>query len=66
MYVKNIINFSVLYLVTNPIDVIKVRLQLDNQLSNNKNIFANRYYKGFFQGAIVIVKDEGIGGLYKG
>lgn len=52
--------------ITNPIDVIKVRLQLDNQLSRNANIFTNRYYKGFFRGGLLIVKDEGIAGLYKG
>lgn len=52
--------------ITNPIDVVKVRLQLDNQLSGNKNIFANRYYKGFLRGGIIIAQDEGIRGLYKG
>lgn len=51
---------------TNPIDVIKVRLQLDNQLAGTKNIFANRYYNGFFRGGLLIVKEEGIAGLYKG
>jgi len=52
--------------LTNPIDVVKVRLQLDNQLSGSKNIFANRYYKGFIRGGIVILKDEGVRGLFKG
>ena len=55
-----------LYLVTNPIDVIKIRLQLDNQLSETKNIFSKRKYKGFVRSAIYIVKNEGFGGLYKG
>ena len=54
------------FLVTNPIDVIKVRLQLDNELSNKKNIFSERYYKGFVRGSLLIVKDEGVSGLYKG
>jgi len=48
--------------VTNPIDVIKVRLQLDNELSMKKN----RYYPGFFRGILVIIKDEGFIGLFKG
>ena len=55
-----------LVLVTNPIDVVKVRLQLDNQLCRNKNIFENRYYRGFLRGGWVIIADEGIRGLYKG
>ena len=46
--------------------MIKVRLQLDNQLSGKKNIFEGRYYKGFIRGGIVIAKDEGIKGLFKG
>ena len=54
------------FVVTNPIDVIKVRLQLDNELTATKNIFANRKYRGFLHGGMTIVKEEGIGGLYKG
>eukprot|EP00795_Rhopilema_esculentum_P009542 gene9542-17288_t len=53
-------------IVTNPIDVIKVRLQLDNELSASKSIFADRKYRGFFQGGIRIVQEEGVRGLYKG
>ncbi|XP_065659708.1 mitochondrial substrate carrier family protein ucpB [Hydra vulgaris] len=52
--------------ITNPIDVIKIRLQLDNQLSENKNIFYKRKYNGFIRSAIYIFKNEGFGGLYKG
>ncbi|XP_020895834.1 mitochondrial substrate carrier family protein ucpB isoform X2 [Exaiptasia diaphana] len=55
--------------VTNPIDVIKIRMQLDNELNSRhagNNIFKNRYYKGFLRGGIRIFKDEGITGLYKG
>ena len=51
---------------TNPIEVIKTRLQLDNELSGKKNIFKDRYYKGMFRGMILIVKDEGFTALYKG
>ncbi|ESP05616.1 hypothetical protein LOTGIDRAFT_208602 [Lottia gigantea] len=56
--------------VTNPIDVIKIRMQLENELSNQKGkvveTLKNRYYKGFAHGAVVIFRDEGIRGLYKG
>lgn len=55
--------------VTNPIDVIKIRMQLDNELGARQggaNIFRDRYYKGFFSGGRRIVAEEGIGGLYKG
>ena len=53
-------------LVTNPIDVIKIRLQLDNELSNQKNIFKDRKYKGFLGGGLLIAREEGMRGLYKG
>ena len=52
--------------VTNPIDVIKVRLQLDNELAASKSIFQNRKYHGFSQGILLIVNQEGISGLFKG
>lgn len=55
--------------VTNPIDVIKIRMQLDNELGANhksKNIFKDRYYKGFVRGALRILSEEGLRGLYKG
>ena len=52
--------------VTNPIDVIKIRLQLDNELSNQKNIFKDRKYKGFLGGGLLIAREEGMRGLYKG
>lgn len=44
-------------------------MQLDNELGtakSTKNIFKNRYYKGFIRGVIRLVSEEGIGGLYKG
>ncbi|XP_070558897.1 mitochondrial substrate carrier family protein ucpB-like [Ptychodera flava] len=54
--------------VTNPIDVIKIRMQLEGELATKRGvaILKNRYYDGFIKGGIRIVKDEGIGGLYKG
>ncbi|XP_061193266.1 mitochondrial substrate carrier family protein ucpB-like isoform X2 [Saccostrea echinata] len=54
--------------MTNPIDVIKIRMQLENELSVHKGLEAirNRYYDGFIKGGARIVKDEGVGGLYKG
>ena len=51
-------------LVTNPVDVIKIRLQLDNELSGSSA--AQRKYKGFFRGIGRIVAEEGVRGLYKG
>jgi len=48
--------------VTNPIDVIKTRLQLQGELSKQKE----QHYKGFLRGSIQIVRDEGLVGLYKG
>ena len=44
-------------------------MQLDNELGSNqnsKNIFKDRYYKGFIRGAIRIFSEEGFRGLYKG
>lgn len=58
-----------LFSVTNPIDVIKIRMQLDNELgskNNSKNIFKDRYYRGFIRGATRIFSEEGFSGLYKG
>lgn len=54
--------------VTNPIDVMKVRLQLDNELVTAKYGYngPSRYYNGFLQGGLRIYKEEGIRGLYKG
>ena len=54
--------------VTNPIDVIKIRMQIDNELSTSEgsHVFRNRTYKGFIRGSVKIVQDEGIRGLYKG
>ena len=64
-------NFSILYdyrIVTNPIDVTKVRLQLDNELVTSRCAYtgSSRYYNGFLQGGLRIYKEEGIRGFYKG
>ena len=59
--------FSIL--VTNPIDVLKIRMQLDNELTTKSGAlghFRDRYYKGFIRGGIRIIQDEGVRGLYKG
>ncbi|XP_013388976.1 mitochondrial substrate carrier family protein ucpB-like [Lingula anatina] len=53
--------------VTNPIDVIKIRMQLDNELTKGGgSVFKDRYYQGFLKGGVRIVHDEGVRGLYKG
>ncbi|XP_067937520.1 mitochondrial substrate carrier family protein ucpB-like [Watersipora subatra] len=49
-----------------PMDLMKTRLQLDNELSGKMNIFKERYYKGPIRGAVQVARDEGILGLYKG
>ncbi|OWF34706.1 mitochondrial substrate carrier family protein ucpB-like [Mizuhopecten yessoensis] len=53
---------------TNPVDVIKIRMQLENELASQKGIdvLRNRYYDGFVKGGVRIVRDEGPRGLYKG
>nr|XP_006824534.1 PREDICTED: mitochondrial substrate carrier family protein ucpB-like [Saccoglossus kowalevskii] len=57
-------------MATNPIDVIKIRMQLEGELAAQKGkgvaVLKNRYYDGFIKGGIRIVQDEGIRGLYKG
>ncbi|EDV19309.1 uncharacterized protein TRIADDRAFT_51193 [Trichoplax adhaerens] len=55
--------------ITNPIDVIKIRLQLENELSESSRgmqMFKTRYYRGFLKGMLQIAKDEGFRGLCKG
>lgn len=54
--------------VTNPIDVIKIRMQLENEMTQQKGLshFNNRYYDGLIKGSGTIIRDEGITGLYKG
>lgn len=66
----NLVKWSPLCLlvVTNPIDVIKIRMQLENELAVHEGLGAikNRYYDGFVKGGAMIVRDEGMRGLYKG
>ncbi|KAJ8046187.1 Mitochondrial substrate carrier family protein ucpB [Holothuria leucospilota] len=56
--------------VTNPVDVTKVRMQIDGELSQQKGdirgAYKQRYYRGILRGMVTIFKDEGIRGLYKG
>eukprot|EP01113_Clastostelium_recurvatum_P041917 TRINITY_DN6735_c0_g1_i1.p1 TRINITY_DN6735_c0_g1~~TRINITY_DN6735_c0_g1_i1.p1 ORF type:complete len:322 (+),score=31.93 TRINITY_DN6735_c0_g1_i1:44-967(+) len=51
--------------VTNPIDVVKTRLQLQGELTK-RNPSEPLRYRGFIQGGVQVVRDEGIMGLYKG
>lgn len=48
--------------VTNPIELIKIRMQLQGELSSS----VQRIYKNPLQGMAVIFKNEGIRGLQKG
>mmetsp|Transcript_16291 Transcript_16291/g.25452 ORF Transcript_16291/g.25452 Transcript_16291/m.25452 type:complete len:123 (-) Transcript_16291:107-475(-) len=52
--------------VTNPIDVIKTRLQIQGELSQQKMFATDRKYKGSLRGTIHIINTEGMVGLYKG
>lgn len=68
-YIKSLFFYIFVFSVTNPIDVTKVRLQLDNELVAKRyglNKSPNPYYNGLFNGGVRIVKEEGIQGLYKG
>ena len=51
--------------ITNPIDVIKVRMQLEGELKPHIPLY-QRYYKGFIRGAIRVLLDEGSKGWLKG
>eukprot|EP01103_Thecamoeba_quadrilineata_P003055 TRINITY_DN12887_c0_g1_i1.p1 TRINITY_DN12887_c0_g1~~TRINITY_DN12887_c0_g1_i1.p1 ORF type:complete len:318 (+),score=60.48 TRINITY_DN12887_c0_g1_i1:31-984(+) len=48
---------------TNPVDVIKTRLQIQGELSTSG---VDKDYKGFTRGLLRIVRDESLLGLYKG
>ncbi|KAF6041443.1 hypothetical protein EB796_000253 [Bugula neritina] len=50
--------------VGNPMDVIKIRLQLDNELSYHKH--AVRKYNGMLRGLKTLVYEEGFGAIWKG
>lgn len=49
---------------TNPIEVVKTRLQLQGELSKNRN--APKIYKGLGQSLALIYRTEGIRGLQRG
>ena len=72
VFLYNIIVIFVCFIftVTNPVDVTKVRMQLDGELAKQRGQFSKayseRHYKGIFRGALTIAKEEGILGLYKG
>ena len=51
-----------IHLVTHPIDTIKVRLQLQGELSAG----SPQKYRGFIRGLYTILSQEGIKGLYRG
>jgi len=53
---------------TNPVDVIKTRLQLQGELGSSSvsGQSNEKHYRGFFRGLVQIVKDEKLRGLYKG
>ncbi|XP_038047766.1 mitochondrial substrate carrier family protein ucpB-like [Patiria miniata] len=55
---------------TNPVDVTKVRMQLDGELANQRGrlgqAYKERHYKGIIRGAVTIAREEGILALYKG
>ncbi|XP_030829420.1 mitochondrial uncoupling protein 1-like [Strongylocentrotus purpuratus] len=53
---------------TNPIEVTKVRIQLEGELIQQSAVTAyrQRYYKGLLRGLVTVARDEGIRGLYKG
>jgi hypothetical protein len=60
-------------LATNPIDVIKVRLQIQGELStaergiNLSRVYGpDKQYRGFIHGLYTIARTEGVSGLYKG
>ncbi|CAF1084619.1 unnamed protein product [Rotaria sp. Silwood1] len=54
---------------TNPIDVIKTRMQVDGELQKTRSVgeqMHNRYYQGFIRGTLRIVREEGLAGLMRG
>jgi hypothetical protein len=53
---------SIAVMVSSPLDVLKIRFQTQGELSKSKP----KAYKGLINGALLIIKEEGIGGLFKG
>jgi len=50
--------------VTNPVDVVKIRMQIDGDLAKREG--RPKLYTGLSQGIRAIAASEGLGGLYKG
>jgi hypothetical protein len=59
---KSIPKFHPIQTVINPIEVVKIRLQIQGELIAN----APKKYRGFLHGIYTIGSEEGIAGLYKG
>jgi len=53
-------------LVVTPAEVCKIRMQGQYHSMVNPEELAKRKYKNVFQTAVVIVREEGLGALYKG
>lgn len=53
-----------LFSATQPLDVIKVRLQLDNELAHHTA--KQKTYQGIVRGIITLARQEGVLALYKG
>ena len=51
---------------TNPIDVVKIRTQLQGELASHSTFARDRKYKGLLGAGYRIYEKEGIRGLYKG
>lgn len=51
---------------TNPIDVVKIRTQLQGELASHSTFARDRKYKGLFGAGYRIYEVEGVRGLYKG
>ncbi|PAA86916.1 hypothetical protein BOX15_Mlig010689g2, partial [Macrostomum lignano] len=49
--------------VTNPVDVVKIRLQIQGEAANRTS---SARYAGFIRGLATVVRNEGLRGLYKG
>lgn len=49
----------------NPIEVVKIRLQIQGELQQ-KGVNVTKHYKGFIHGLATIAREEGLNGLYKG
>lgn len=51
---------------TNPVDVVKVRLQMDGEGVAAAGQAAGRRYRGIFHAGSVLLRDEGLSGFYRG